>query len=85
MDFLSFFGTAAFGACITAFFTLRNNERNIRTKNITEERAKWREKIRELNTEASKAGNERDFKRFQHEFRVRLNPRDQPFQGVFRG
>ena len=76
MDILSFFGTAAVGASITAFFTFRNNERNIKTKNITEERAKWREKIRELNTEASKADNEKDFKRFQYEFRVQLNPFD---------
>lgn len=55
LTFLEFLGSAAFGAICGAFVALYNNERQIRIKNVTKERAKWREKIRSNATEISRA------------------------------
>jgi len=50
-------GSSVFAALITSFFTRKSHEETIALKYITEERAKWREKIRESMIELNVAVN----------------------------
>ena len=67
------------GVVITAFVTWVIAQRQIIAKNVTEERAKWRGKIRAQALEAQDAivfGNESRARRLKSEFRALLNPLD---------
>ncbi|EMK3587896.1 hypothetical protein ACLINQ_004406 [Vibrio parahaemolyticus] len=48
-------GSSVFAALITAIFTRKIHENNVSLKYITEERARWRQKIKELMGELSDA------------------------------
>jgi len=50
-------GSSVFAALVTAFFTRKSHEETIALKYITEERAKWREKIKETMTSLNEAVN----------------------------
>ncbi|ASA56710.1 hypothetical protein [Vibrio gazogenes] len=50
-------GSSVFAALVTAFFTRRSHEETIALKYITEERAKWREKIKETMVSLNEAVN----------------------------
>ncbi|MFA9950655.1 hypothetical protein [Dentiradicibacter hellwigii] len=69
------------GGAITAYI----GNRKIQIKNITQERAKWRDKIRELSIEVYKAaieGKYQEIDKLQIEFAVRLNPYDDEDIGI---
>ena len=50
-------GSSVFAALVTAFFTRKSHEETVALKYITEERAKWREKIKETMTALNEAVN----------------------------
>lgn len=64
---------------VTGLFAARVSNRKIEIENITQERAKWREKIRENAEEGSKAilnGYQYDLSIVRSKFQVLLNPID---------
>ncbi|RLA03272.1 MAG: hypothetical protein DRQ54_10980 [Gammaproteobacteria bacterium] len=68
------------GGLVTAYVTLWNAERKIAIDNITKERAKWRDKIRELALEVHKAIELEDalkLSELKNQFRLNLNPTDE--------
>ena len=68
------------GGLVTAYVTLWNAERKISIDNITKERAKWRDKIRELALEVHKAIELEDalkLSELKNQFRLNLNPTDE--------
>ncbi len=79
MTVLEFLGSAVFGVILGAAVTLYNSERRIRIENVTQERAKWREKIRCKATQVSRAATGNDKAKLlelHREFRLNLNPFD---------
>ncbi len=46
MTFTELFSSAVLSAMVAALVTLRSSERKIEIENVTQERAKWRDKIR---------------------------------------
>lgn len=64
---------------IVAYISFFNAERKISIENITKERAKWREKIRQLAGEVHVAITEKDEPKLEQlkcQFRLHLNPSD---------
>ena len=64
-------------AVVTAFVTLRTSERKIQIENITQERAKWRDKIRTKATDVQQAaakGEVYKLEELRHDFALNLNP-----------
>lgn len=62
---------------LTALITLRTSERTIQIENVTQERAKWREKIRSKALEVWEAWEKRDqneLLKLRLEFALNLNP-----------
>jgi HAMP domain-containing protein len=79
LTILEFLASAAFGAVFGAFVTLYNSERKIRIENVTQERAKWRDKIRSKATEISRAATGNDNAKLlelRRELSLHLNPFD---------
>jgi len=77
LDFTVFFSSSVVGGLIAGFIALRTLERNIQIENITQERAKWREKIRIKSVEvhqASMAYNKDKLSQLRLEFSLNLNP-----------
>jgi hypothetical protein len=65
---------------VAAYVAFWNAERKITIDNITKERAKWREKIRETALEVHKAiisGNKEQVAELKSRFRLLLNPEDE--------
>lgn len=65
---------------IAAYVAFWNAERKIAIDNITKERAKWRDKIREVALEVHKAiitGNQKQLSELKSQFRLLLNPEDE--------
>lgn len=74
-------------AFIAGMATIYIGNRNIQIANITQERAKWRDKIRELSIEVYKAaieGKYQEIDKLQIEFAVRLNPYDDEDIGILK-
>ena len=70
---------------ITAYVTVWNAERKISIENITKERAKWRDKIRELSINVNAAMVESDNEKLsvlRNQFRLLLNPADKEDQYI---
>jgi len=70
---------------ITAYVTVWNAERKISIENITKERAKWRDKIRELSVNVNTAMVESDNEKLsilRSQFRLLLNPDDKEDQHI---
>lgn len=64
---------------VAGLVALRSSERKIQIENVTQERAKWRSKIRELMATAHKSACSRDTTRLGElvtEFEINLNPLD---------
>lgn len=79
MELATVLTSGVVAALVSGLVALRNNERKIVVENITQERTKWRDKIREINKEAIKAFSEKDttkLKAIQSELRLLLNPLD---------
>lgn len=76
---------AVAGVIFTAFVTWFIAQRQIMTKYVTEERAKWRDRIRKQALKAYDAilcGDNKKCLRFQSEFRALLNPLDRDDQMI---
>jgi hypothetical protein len=52
-----FFGSSVFSAFITALFTRNSHEETLTLKYITDERSKWRERIKDVMTQINIAVN----------------------------
>ena len=80
MELATVLTSGVVAAVVSGLVALRNNERKIAVENITQERTKWREKIRVINKEAIKAFSEPEkslkLKAIQSELRLVLNPLD---------
>ena len=64
---------------VAAYVAFWNAERKIAIDNITKERAKWREKIREISLDIHKAiisGNSEHLAELKNRIRLLLNPQD---------
>jgi hypothetical protein len=83
--FTEILGAAATGAVISAFATMRVASRNIHVDNVTKERTKWREHVRELAdklTMATRNGELKEVQRLRCQFQLRLNPRDEADRSI---
>lgn len=72
---------------ITAFVTWRIAAKRIFIENVTRERKRWREKVRErvlLVHDAMIKRNREDLDRYRNAFRVLLNPQDCEDRGIIR-
>ncbi|MGG1659434.1 hypothetical protein [Brevibacillus sp. NRS-1366] len=72
-------GSAVLGGFVTAIYSKINNDKNLSLKYVTEERQKWRYKIKEQAAfiYANPLENEEDIREFNlvsAEFRLNLNP-----------
>lgn len=77
MDFTAFLSSSVVGGLVAGFVALRSSERKIQIENVTQERAKWREKIRLKSLEvhqAAVAGNSEKLSELHLEFSHNLNP-----------
>lgn len=75
------------GSIINGIVNIYSGNRKIQIENITQERAKWRDKIRELSIEVYKAaieGKYQEIDKLQIEFAVRLNPYDDEDIGILK-
>ncbi|MBK7052101.1 MAG: hypothetical protein IPH54_16105 [Rhodoferax sp.] len=71
--------SAVVSACLTGLFTLQSSERKIQIENITQERAKWRERIRSnglLVHKAAVAHEAASLAELSFVFQLLLNPHD---------
>ncbi|GEM_PF-3057934 len=72
---------------IVAYVTFWNAERKISIENITKERAKWRDKVRELALEIHKAivaGDKPKLSELKNQFRLHLNPTDKEDMNILK-
>lgn len=80
LDLTVFLSSSVVGGLIAGLVALRSNERNIQIENVTQERAKWREKIRMKSVEVYEAvtsSNSNKISQLHLEFSLNLNPFDQ--------
>ena len=85
MDFTAFLSSSVVGGLVAGFVALRSSERKIQIENVTQERAKWREKIRIKSVEvhqAAVAGNSAKLAELHLEFSHNLNPFHQEDKGI---
>lgn len=79
MDLAPFLTSAVVAALVAGLVTLRSSERKIQIENITQERAKWREKIRVnalLVLQAAAARDDPKLAELKLVFALLLNPHD---------
>ena len=79
MDFAVFLSSSVVGGLVAGFVALRNSERKIQIENVTQERAKWRDKIRIKSIEvyqAAVADYSANLMELRLEFSLNLNPFD---------
>jgi len=79
--------SAGISALVSGFVARRNSERAIQIENITKERAKWRDKIRELALAVHKAARERNASslgELRLSLSLNLNPTDPEDAGILR-
>ncbi|HIF9116007.1 TPA: hypothetical protein ACX6O9_000584 [Photobacterium damselae] len=72
-------GSGLFGSLVTVIFNRYDSDKKIIIENITKERQKWRESIRNLVLEVNEYCNNNDFKKInsiQAQFQVLINPYD---------
>lgn len=87
MSFEEFLSSAVVSALVAALVTLRTSERKIQIENITQERAKWREKIRanaQLVHQAATAKELVKLSELRLVFQLLLNPNDDEDLGILR-
>jgi hypothetical protein len=76
---ISVLSSSVLAGLIAALVSLRTTERGIKIENVTKERAKWREKVRDRALElhrAATAGNKVRIAELHLEFSLILNPND---------
>lgn len=79
--------SAGISALVSGFVARRNSERAIQIENITKERAKWRDKIRELALAVHNAARERNASslgELRLSLSLNLNPTDPEDAGILR-
>ena len=79
MDFGTVLASGVVAALVSGLVAIKNSERKILIENVTQERTKWREKIRTINDEVQNAFLEKDEKGIQilrSRLRLLLNPID---------
>jgi hypothetical protein len=85
-DLLSNAGVSAIvAAIVSGLVTLRTSARTIQIENITQERAKWREKIRtnaQLVHKAATGGDDEKLSELKLVFELLLNPNDDEDQDI---
>ena len=77
--------SAVVAAMVSGYVTLRTSARTIQIENITQERAKWREKIRanaQLVHKAATGGDEDKLSELKLVFELLLNPNDDEDQSI---
>jgi hypothetical protein len=77
--------SAVVSALVTGFVSRRNSERTIQIENITKERAKWRDKIREFALGVQQAATAKDIAKLKQArlgFCLSLNPLDGEDGGI---
>ena len=87
MDFAQFLSSAVVAALVAALVALRTTERRIQIENITQERAKWRDKIRANALLVHKAAIANDIaalSEFRLAFALLLNPHDEEDNAILR-
>jgi len=80
LDFTAFLSSSVVGGLVAGFVALRSGERKIQIENVTQERAKWREKIRIKSLDvhqAAVANNSAKLNELHLEFSLNLSPFDQ--------
>lgn len=85
LDFTAFLSSSVVGGLVAGFVALRTSERKIQIENVTQERAKWREKIRSKSIEVHQAAVVGDSARLAElhlEFSLNLNPFHQEDRGI---
>ena len=85
LDFTAFLSSSVVGGLVAGFVALRSSERKIQIENVTQERAKWREKIRCKSVEVHKtavADNSARLAELHLEFSLNLNPFHQEDNGI---
>jgi len=85
MELSTVLTSAVVAALIAGLVSLRSSERTIQIENITQERAKWREKIR-INAllvhQAASAGDNAKLSELLLSFRLLLNPFDKEDEAI---
>lgn len=77
LDFAVFLSSSLFGGLVAGFVTLKISERKIQIENVTQERAKWRDKIRIKSNEVHQAtvdDNAAKLAELRLDFSLNLNP-----------
>lgn len=85
MEFSTVLTSAVVAALIAGLASLRGSERKIQIENITQERAKWREKIRSnalLVHQAASSGDKAKLAELHLSFRLLLNPFDKEDEAI---
>jgi len=85
LSFATFLSSSVVGGLIAGFVTLRRGERKIQIENVTQERAKWRNKIRAKALEvhhAANSGNSDDLAELVLNFALNLNPLDEEDRAI---
>lgn len=84
-SFVAVLGSGVVAALVAGLVSLRISERQIAIENITKERTRWREKIRELGLEVHKCRVANDGQRLAElrlEMAMSLNPVDSEDQAI---
>jgi hypothetical protein len=87
MDLATVLTSDVLAAVVSGLVALRNSERKIVIENITQERTKWRDKIREKNLQAQEAFQSKEYRKIKtigSELRLLLNPVDPLDQDILR-
>lgn len=87
MDLATVLTSGVLAAVVSGLVALRNSERKIVIENITQERTKWRDKIREKNLQAQEAFQSKEYRKIKtigSELRLLLNPVDPLDQDILR-
>jgi len=82
---VSVVGSGVVAAIVAGLVTLRTNARNIKVANVTSERAKWRDKIRDLALQIHKAlaeHKEKELRELHSQLTLNLNPHDSEDRGI---
>ena len=77
--------SAVISALVSGFVARRNSERAIQIENITKERAKWRDKIREHATVVHRVATERNYAKLSElrlSLSLNLNPTDKEDRAI---
>lgn len=78
-------GSSVIAGVIAGLVSLRANARNIKVANVTNERAKWRDKVREKALEVQKSlGDAKQLSELHLQFALILNPRDSEDREILR-